>query len=53
MHMPDHATCSVEMLGIEPRWLPGVQEKAVGQVSFEVRLDDSRSIHHHIDHLRV
>ena len=59
MHMPDHATCSVEIwcmlenFGIEPKWLPGVQQKAVGQVSFEVRLDDSRSIHHHIDHLRV
>ena len=39
--------------GVGPKWLPGVLQKAVGQVSFEVRLDDGRSIHRHIDHLRV
>ena len=39
--------------GVEPKWLPGVLQKAVGQVSFEVRLDDGQSIRRHIDHLRV
>ena len=39
--------------GVGPKWLPGVLQRAVRQVSFEVRLDDGRSICRHIDHFRA
>ena len=33
-------------------WIPGTIESAIGNVSYEVMLEDSRMVRRHVDHIR-
>ena len=38
--------------GSGPRWIPGTIRLSIGNVSYDVALDEGRCFRHHIDHIQ-